>query len=275
MEEKKKKKIDVTRILSALIGFPIVTVILLFGNKYIIDIALAIVGLQAMREYLSAVSQKANPVKWVAYLSCILIAIIHVIPSKYLGTVGFLSLPVLIVILFLQVIITNMKTNFNDVAYTFFGICYIIFCMISMSMIRGMENGILLIWYLVIAGWGTDIFAYIIGKNFGKHKFSEVSPKKSIEGCIAGAVGAIILIIAYTYLINQYTDLSYSYWLVAVIGLILSIIGQIGDFAASAIKRYVGVKDYSNLIPGHGGMMDRIDSLLFIAPFACILLTLL
>lgn len=273
--EEKKKKIDVTRILSAAIGFPIVAVLMIFGNKYIIDVALAIVGLQAMKEYLNAISQKANPVKWISYLSCLLIAIIHIIPTEYISIVQFLAMPVLIVLLFFQVIVTNMKINFHDIAYTFIGICYIVFCMISMSLIRGMENGILLIWYLILAGWGTDVFAYLVGKNFGKHKFSEVSPKKSVEGCIAGAVGAIIVIIAYTYLINQYTDLSYSYWLVAVIGLILSALGQLGDFAASAIKRYVGVKDYGNLIPGHGGIMDRIDSLLFIGPFAYILLSLL
>lgn len=147
--------------------------------------------------------------------------------------------------------------------------------MISMSLIRQMKDGILLIWYLILTGWGTDVFAYLIGKYFGKHKFSQVSPKKSIEGCIAGAIGAIILVIGYTYLINQNTDLSYSYLYVAVMGLILSILGQLGDFAASAIKRYVGVKDYGNIIPGHGGIIDRIDSLLFIAPFAYILLRIL
>ncbi|MCI8588005.1 MAG: phosphatidate cytidylyltransferase [Clostridia bacterium] len=274
-EEKKKKTVDISRILSAAIGFPIVAVLMIFGNNYVIDIALAIVGIQAMREYLNAVSKKSNPVKWISYLSCVIIAIMHIIPTEYVGLVQFLSIPVLIALLFFQVIVTNMKTNFNDITYTFIGICYIVFCVLSMSLIRGMENGVLLIWYLILAGWGTDVFAYLIGKYFGKHKFSDVSPKKSIEGCIAGTVGAIILTVVYTYLINKYTDLNYSYWLTAIIGLILSILGQLGDFAASAIKRYVGVKDYSNIIPGHGGMMDRIDSLLFIGPFAYILLGLL
>ena len=275
MEEKKKKTIEMNRVISAILGFPIVALILIFGNKYVIDIALAIVALQSMKEYLSVTSQKASPVKWISYLSCILIVIIHIIPSQYLGIVEFLALPLLIFILFFQVIVTNMKTNFNDIIYTFFGICYIVFCIMCISLIRGMENGIWLIWYLLAAGWGTDIFAFMIGKYFGKHKFSEVSPKKSIEGCIAGTIGAIILILIYTFLINKYARLNYSYWIVGVIGLVLSVIGQVGDFAASTIKRYVGVKDYSNLIPGHGGMIDRIDSLLFIAPFAYILLALL
>ena len=111
---------------------------------------------------------------------------------------------------------------------------------------------------------GTDTFAYIIGKRFGKHKFSEVSPKKSIEGCIAGIVGAVIIALIYTYAINSIKGFEYSYIYITIFTIILSIIGQIGDFAASSIKRYVDVKDYSNLIPGHGGMLDRIDSLMFL-----------
>ena len=111
MEEKKKKTIEMNRVISAILGFPIVALILIFGNKYVIDIALAIVALQSMKEYLSVTSQKASPVKWISYLSCILIVIIHIIPSQYLGIVEFLALPLLIFILFFQVIVTNMKTN--------------------------------------------------------------------------------------------------------------------------------------------------------------------
>ena len=168
-----------------------------------------------------------------------------------------------------------MKTNFKDVAYTIFGILYIITCISFVSLIRGMENGIILIWFAIIAAWGTDTFAYLIGKRFGKHKFSQVSPKKSIEGCIAGILGALLLVIIFTLAINNIYQLNYSYINVSIVTVILSIIGQIGDFAASSIKRYVNVKDYSNLIPGHGGMLDRIDSLIFLAPFAYVFFTMI
>ena len=120
---------------------------------------------------------------------------------------------------------------------------------------------------------GNSIFAYFVGKAIGKHKFSKISPKKSIEGCIGGTIGSILLMLLYTYVANKYWGMNYSYLFIVGIGIILSFIGQIGDFAASTIKRYVDIKDYSNLIPGHGGMLDRIDSLMFIAPFAYILLT--
>ena len=166
-----------------------------------------------------------------------------------------------------------MKTSFKDIAYTFIGIIYVVLCIMFIAKINGMQNGNVLIWYAIIAAWGTDIFAYFVGKAIGKHKFSKISPKKSIEGCIGGTIGSILLMILYTYVANKYWGMNYSYLFIAGIGIILSFIGQIGDFAASTIKRYVDIKDYSNLIPGHGGMLDRIDSLMFIAPFAYILLT--
>ena len=266
---------DIKRITSGLLGFPLVLIILLIGNRYIVDIALAIIALLAMNEYFNAVQKVSNPVRWVGYLSCFSIAIIHLVPVESLNMVVTLSVPTILLILFAQVIATDMKTSFKDIAYTFLGIFYVVFFMMFVAFIDGMDNGKILIWYAIIAAWGTDIFAYFIGKHFGKHKFSKVSPKKSIEGCIAGTVGAILLMLLYTYVANTFWGMSYSYGFIAMIGLILSLIGQIGDFAASSIKRYVDIKDYSNLIPGHGGMLDRIDSLIFLAPFAYALFTLL
>ena len=266
---------DIKRITSGLLGFPLVLIILLIGNRYIVDIALAIIALLAMNEYFNAVQKVSNPVRWVGYLSCFSIAIIHLVPVESLNMVVTLSVPTILLILFAQVIATDMKTSFKDIAYTFLGIFYVVFFMMFVAFIDGMQNGKILIWYAIIAAWGTDIFAYFIGKHFGKHKFSKVSPKKSIEGCIAGTVGAILLMLLYTYVANTFWGMSYSYGFIAMIGLILSLIGQIGDFAASSIKRYVDIKDYSNIIPGHGGMLDRIDSLIFLAPFAYALFTLL
>ena len=266
---------DIKRITSGLLGFPLVLIILLIGNKYVVDILLTIVALLAMDEYLNAISKVCKPIRWVAYLSCISIAIVHLVPKESINTITTLAIPTILLVLFAHIIATNMKITFKDVAYTFLGIFYVVFFMMFVAFIDGMQNGKILIWYAIIAAWGTDIFAYFIGKHFGKHKFSKVSPKKSIEGCIAGAVGAILLMLLYTYVANTFWGMNYSYGFIAMIGLILSLIGQIGDFAASSIKRYVDIKDYSNLIPGHGGMLDRIDSLIFLAPFAYALFTLL
>lgn len=166
------------------------------------------------------------------------------------------------------VIVTNMKTTFKDISYTIFGIIYIVYFIMFLALIRGLEHGKMLIGYAIISAWGTDIFAYFIGKRFGKHHFSKISPKKSIEGCIGGIVGVLIMAMVYTLIINNFVDINISYIYIVISTIVLSLISQIGDFSASSIKRMVDIKDFSNLIPGHGGMLDRIDSLIFIAPFA-------
>ena len=155
---------DIKRVTSALLGFPLVLAIFLIGNKYVVDIALAIITLLAMDEYFNAVSKVAKPVKWVGYLSCLSISLLHVIPSSYLWVVVTLAIPTILLILFAQVIATEMKTSFKDIAYTFFGIAYIVFFTIFVALINGMKNGNILIWYVIFAAWGTDIFAYFTGK---------------------------------------------------------------------------------------------------------------
>lgn len=264
---------DWKRITSALLGFPLVLAILVLGNTYVVDVALSIIAIISIHEFFEAVSKESKPIRWLGYVSCISIAFVHIIPSEYLSIIVCLAIPVLFLLLFAKVILSNMKTNFKDVAYTFFGIAYIVFFMMLLTIIRGMDDGKVLIWYVILAAWATDIFAYFIGRYFGKHKFSEISPKKTIEGCIGGTIGAIVAMLLYTLFANECLKTDYSYLYVAVMSLVLSLISQVGDFAASSIKRYVGIKDYSELIPGHGGMLDRIDSLLFIAPFAYVMLT--
>lgn len=273
--EQTKKGIDFKRVSSALIGFPLVAAIMILGNKYVISIGFAIIAMIAMNEYLLAVSKKSKPISWVAYLTCALISLVCLIPQTLYSSVILGAIFTILLILFAQVIITEMKTNFNDLVYTFVGIIYIPVFLSTIAMLRNLEHGKILIWYVIFAGWATDVFAYAIGKRFGKHKFSKVSPKKSIEGVIAGTLGAVLVSLTYTYFINTYLAVEYSYAIISIITLLLSLIGQVGDFAASTIKRYVEIKDYSNLIPGHGGMLDRIDSIMFIAPFAYMMLNLL
>ena len=266
---------DIKRITSSIIGLPLVVIILVFANKYIIDIAFAIVAAMSLHEYFNAFKEKSKPVIWIGYVSSALIAFIHVIPKEYALVFTTCIIPLEIGILFLQIILTNMKTNIKDVAITFFGICYIPLFLMFIPLLNGTENGKLLIWYIFTVAWGTDIFAYLIGKKIGKHKFSKISPNKSIEGCISGLIGAVCLSLLFTLLCNTVFGMNFSFTSTIFIAIILSIISQIGDFAASSIKRYVEIKDFSNLIPGHGGMLDRIDSVIFIAPFAYMLLRLL
>ena len=270
---------DIKRITSVLLGFPLVVIILTFGNKYVVDIFLAVIAMLGMQEYFNAVSKDSKPVRWIGYLSCLFIGLIHIVPTYLLefpiNQILVLGIPTILLILFSQVIFTNMKTNFKDIAYTFLGMAYVIGLIVFIALLRGLDNGRILVWFAIIAAWGTDTCAYLVGMSFGKHKLSKISPKKSVEGAIGGIVGATVLAILYAIVMNNLYNLGFSYLYVTIATIVLSVIGQIGDFAASSIKRYVDVKDYSNLIPGHGGMLDRIDSLMFIAPFAYAIFSIL
>ncbi len=258
---------DLKRILTTVLGLPIVALLFTLGNQYIIGIAILIASTISMYEYFGAVKKVAKPIRWVGYLSNLYIVGAMVFKTEQLLPIVTLSIPIVIFLLFSNVIVTDMKITFKDVAYTLVGIMYITIFFMFLELIRKLEHGKVLFAYTFVISWSTDIFAYLIGKKWGKHKFSKISPKKSIEGCIAGAIGAIVVSIIYITISNIFWGTEFSYLFIAIISLVLSLISQVGDFVASSIKRFVDVKDYGNLLPGHGGMLDRLDSLVFIAPF--------
>ena len=118
-------------------------------------------------------------------------------------------------------------------------------------------------WYFIFIGaWVTDTFAYFSGRLFGKHKLiPAVSPKKTVEGAIGGAVCCALVAMLYGLVIGKCFDgVSPNYLVLAVSGLLIAVVSQIGDLAMSAIKRQYGIKDYGKLLPGHGGLLDRFDS---------------
>lgn len=264
------------RITSSLLGLPMVIVVLLLGNKYVIDVALAVVALISLHEYYNSFSKNYKPIQWLGYLLAICISFIHLVPTDMLFKIISLGIPFIVAILFIELILRNLKISIVDIAISLFGIFYIVLFTMFVPLIAGLEHGKVLIWYVLTTSWGTDIFAYIVGRKIGKHKFSKISPKKSIEGCIAGTLGAVLLSLIYTFCINKFMGFLIDPYLhIVIASIVLSVIGQFGDFAASSVKRFNEIKDFSNLIPGHGGLLDRIDSLIFIAPFAYILLTIL
>lgn len=159
---------DIKRWVSALVGMPLVVIILVLGNTYIVDITFAIVAGLSLHEYFNAFKGKANPVIWMGYVASALIALIHVIPVQHAITIVSVLMPVGITVLFLQVILSNMKTNINDIAITFFGICYISLFLMFVPLIHAMEYGKFLVWFVLAAAWGTDVFAYLVRKNIRK-----------------------------------------------------------------------------------------------------------
>lgn len=264
-------KTKIKRFISGMILFLAVAVILIFGNSTAVNLTISAVAIIAINEYFNSLSKKYKVERWIGNILAILLAFINVLPKEML----ILMFPIGIALLFFKVIITEMKTNFVDIAITGFGIIYIIGFIMFIPLIYMSEHGKLLIWYLAISAWGTDTFAYLVGIKFGKHKLTPISPKKSIEGSIGGIVGSTLIAIIYTYFINKICNAGISYLEITGIAVVLSVLSQIGDLAASSIKRYVDIKDFGKIIPGQGGMLDRIDSILFIAPFAYFLLTMI
>ncbi len=257
---------SIQRWISGLLGFPLLAGVLILGNKLVIIIMFTIVSLMCLYEYFSCFKGKAKPIVQVGYVATLIIPFIHILSQNQYRFL-LLIIPVSFLWIFSEVITSEMKINVYDVAVTVLGILYIVGLMIFLPLTVEMEHGNLLVWYSILTAWGTDLFAYLVGKKFGKHKFTSISPKKSIEGCIGGLFGGTLFVVGYTYILNTYLNFNISYTLIIPITLALSIVSQIGDLAASTIKRYAGVKDFSNLIPGHGGMLDRLDSVMFVAPF--------
>ncbi|MBS6609981.1 phosphatidate cytidylyltransferase [Peptoniphilus rhinitidis] len=152
--------------------------------------------------------------------------------------------------------------------YTSFSYFYAVFMLNVLASI----NDIYLIISAFVISFSTDTFAYFVGSTFGKHKLIErISPNKSVEGSIGGTVFALIITSIYFILMNKYiTNYNIDFFVILII-LISSISGQFGDLFASKLKRYVDTKDYAQILPGHGGVLDRFDSLIFISPFIFIL----
>ena len=156
--------------------------------------------------------------------------------------------------------------GFADVAAVFISVSYVTVSFTSLSIVRYMNNGGKIFGLVFIVAWVCDTFAYFTGRLFGKHKLApNLSPKKTIEGSIGGIVFAVAACLVYGLIIEAATDLSANYIVLGLLGLVLSVFSQIGDIWASLIKRERGIKDYSRMLPGHGGVMDRFDSILAIS----------
>ena len=161
------------------------------------------------------------------------------------------------------------KYKAEDVMWSFFSLIYVAIMISYIYLVRSMDSGIYIVWLIFIASWGNDTCAYFTGVFFGKHKMAPVlSPKKSIEGGIGGVLGATLLGAIYGFVLSKCVEniTIYAVAIFAGASFIGALISIIGDLAASAIKRNYDVKDYGDLIPGHGGILDRFDSVIFTAP---------
>ena len=149
----------------------------------------------------------------------------------------------------------------------FFGVVYVSVMLSYIYQTRNLTDGAYLVWLIFLCSWGCDTCAYCVGMLIGKHKMSPIlSPKKSVEGAVGGVVGAAILGAVYAAVVGKYLQAENQVVMYAVICAVGALISMVGDLAASAIKRNHEIKDYGTLIPGHGGILDRFDSVIFTAP---------
>jgi phosphatidate cytidylyltransferase len=184
---------------------------------------------------------------------------VSVMAFVYAGRTGFLLAWISVVVM-LALVQTTFATAFRleDLAIQIFGVLYVSFFLSYLLRL----DGSIYIWLVFFCSWGTDTFAYIFGMTLGRRKLCErISPKKSVEGAIGGVVGALALSSVYF----RYLRVS-NMAILLVVAAVGSVVSQVGDLCASALKRRAGIKDYGHLIAGHGGILDRFDSFLFACP---------
>ncbi|WP_246578958.1 phosphatidate cytidylyltransferase [Clostridium algidicarnis] len=243
------------RYLGALILSPLI-VFLFIGGPYlkIVSLILSLMGMYEIYNAARAVDIKPIPI--LGYMACVFYYIFN--------SNSEISLFIIIILIFILLInsVLNVKYNFIDISVTLLGFIYCGIFFSFISLVNQMEYGKYMVWIIFLSSWICDTAAYYTGRIFGKRKLCpKVSPKKTIEGSIGGLIGSMIACSAFGFFISKSVPIpNYHY---VILGLLGGIAGQFGDLSASAIKRYVGIKDYSNLIPGHGGILDRFDSILF------------
>lgn len=255
------------RIISALIMLPLLVFIYIGGLPLLlISVLIAGIGMSEFYHGYEAIDVHANK-----YVGFVLLVILYIIifygefwngkPLVYSHLVQLWVF--LTVCIGLCITLIRKDHNLLDGPITSLGVLYIGFMFVHAVLLDRLPRYNLLVWLVLLAAFGSDIFAYFVGCAIGKHKMCpNISPKKTYEGAVGGVIGSTVLCGIFGYVV--YPELLVH---CIIIGLVGSFFAMSGDLVASAFKRKMGIKDYGNLIPGHGGILDRFDSVLFVAPF--------
>ena len=252
------------RVLSALVALIICIPILILGGT-IFNITVYILSLIGLYEFMKVKNEKKEIPSFIKFISYILISLVMLFNSSTTSlsfSIDYRILAGLFIMYLIPTVLYHDKKIYsvNDAFYMIGGVLFLSTSLSLLIVIR--EKSLNLLIYLFLISIMTDTYAYITGMLIGKHKMiEEISPKKTWEGMIGGTVfGVFIPVLFYCNTINLEIPL---YGLI-LITTFLSILGQFGDLVFSAIKRYFGKKDFSNIMPGHGGILDRLDSIIFI-----------
>ena len=256
--------IEKKKVWMASIMIPPIVILIALGPPVALHLMVFLATFLGLREYYRLVLPHS---KWVERAVGIgLGLILSMILSS--GEVKEISLPLVIVLLILSLLFMitskDLSSTISNIGMALFGILFIGFLLAYVSRIRNMTDGRLWVLFLIITVWAGDISALLSGSLFGKHKlYPKISPKKTFEGLAGAIVGSIMFALAFALLFLPSLEKRSCIFLAVGLG----IFGQLGDFTESMLKRSAQVKDSGTLIPGHGGMLDRLDSFFFSAPF--------
>lgn len=261
-----------TRIISGVIGIALAAVVIQLGGV-VFNVCALILAIIGWREYVSAFSNIYIDIEREIGAAVIFLLWLVATPEK-----TSLYLPVVltgVLAVLCKTVFCHKSFTVQQAAYTITGMCYVGLTFMHLKLLRCMNDGVVvnspagvmdygcaLIWIALIGTWSSDTFAYFSGYFLGKHKLCpEVSPKKTVEGFIGGVLGTMVMVTLVG------TSFTFSVGKMALLGLLIALAATVGDLVESAIKRYTGIKDSGNLIPGHGGVLDRFDSVMFTVPF--------
>ena len=256
-----------TRILSGLIMSPLLGILIIGG--YVLYAGCFVIGTMAVREFFKGFgNMDIKPSFPIAFCASVALYLIGIAEMRGMGE-GTDIITVLYMLWIFAVVLASLlylfkinERKLSDALATVTGIFYIVFFCYHIALISSWDDMEILVWLVVITAFGTDIMAYFTGYAFGKHKLCpNISPKKTIEGSVGGTLGSVILCGVFGLIFAK--DMMIH---CLIVGLLGGVVSQFGDLTASIFKRKMGIKDYGNLIPGHGGILDRFDSVLFTGP---------
>ena len=254
----------ITRLTSGIVLVALALIFIITGGNVLLGVMLAL-SLIGMYELYRIFDIEKKLLGGFGYLACI---------AYYLNLrLGFSQDNMAIMLVFLTCLLgvfvfAYPKYHTHQIMAAFFGLFYVGVMLSFLYQTRMLPNGQFIVWLIFLCSWGCDTSAYCVGVLFGKHKMSPLlSPKKSIEGAVGGVVGSMLFTAIYCFVINKVFNVA-DFHIVALVIFsgIGALISMIGDLAASAIKRNFEIKDYGKLIPGHGGVLDRFDSVIITAP---------
>lgn len=267
------------RIITGVVAVALFIPICIFSEYIVFPIAMAILCALGVYEIAKCLNFHKNLIitipMYIIALGLPIIRYKFIIPtdSKFLIFAMGCAFVVLIYVLAYATFKKN-RENLSEIMMLYGMFVYVVGCFSAIVMVRYSSDGVGNFMYLLIfmGAWVSDTFAYFTGRFIGKHKLiPSVSPKKTVEGAIGGIVFTLIAFVVFGIIVRHYFDVQVPIYQFCILGVVLPIVSQIGDLIASCVKRQYGIKDFGKVFPGHGGVLDRFDSVMLVAPTLCII----